>query len=737
MEYNLNFVDSFPSLNKIPQKNNLFLEFNNKEYSMNKLITQQEIISLKKPLSKLFFKIYFIINSKKLLIGVNSINQELIKFDSNKNYITWVEFKKRIPDNNNNKDINDINFLFFDCIRLKLKISLIKSLPKTDKRIKKTQSKIKIGTKTPIIPKKGEAKFKFKNDNDNMDINIENDDNTNLNSYRNFDTNYLLKSKSQEENVKLVNEELENIKVNTNNIIEKYNNLRIKSEESISHEIKNLLQIENDCILTDNNLIENYSYSTSLGDNNNKNIIKSRAENENKKISDIIKNDNINYELIPKNNLLSLNNYKSLNKKGKNMKLMNESLNDEIDTNKKISSSKNKFKGISKLIKINNKKYDKKFKQIKNNNINKSNSNNVHSLIKEKIFFNSNTYNNFNKTNIINDENNHLDHLETNIYNINNNNNKNVYVNNLLISQKTELKENEIIKDEKISIPDEYEEFISMKKDYELLYTPAFIKEIKKDLLDLEFNIALEKSISLFLLYNNHISLFFKQKKELLTLIKNYMKKIDYINKKSNLLDNMKRKEEAKEKNKLLLDDIDNNINLKRNYLAQKNIFENLINDKINKKKILKTIIGILLKKNNNLLDNIKQNKKQDKESLKTNSKSNNNKYIIKSPSRSSNKSKIKSPQTTKQKQKFEFMSEIKSKNSIFANKLMNKKKTSNNDLKKNKSINYLISLENINERNIDKISNKENKAILYKNNLFYYSTAKNKFYISKYEQGK
>ena len=737
MEYNLNFVDSFPSLNKIPQKNNLFLEFNNKEYSLNKLIIQQEIISLKKPLSKLFFKIYFIINSKKLLIGVNSINQELIKFDSNKNYITWVEFKKRIPDNNNNKDINDINFLFFDCIRLKLKISLIKSLPKTDKRIKKTQSKIKIGTKTPIIPKKGEAKFKFKNDNDNMDINIENDDNTNLNSYRNFDTNYLLKSKSQEENVKLVNEELENIKVNTNNIIEKYNNLRIKSEESISHEIKNLLQIENDCILTDNNLIENYSYSTSLGDNNNKNIIKSRAENENKKISDIIKNDNVNYEFIPKNNLLSLNNYKSLNKQEQNINLMNESLNDEIDTNKKISSSKNKFKGISKLIKINNKKYDKKFNQIKNNNINKSNSNNVHSLIKEKIFFNSNTYNNFYKTNIINDENNHLDHLETNIYNINNNNNKNVYANNLLISQKTELKENEIIKDEKISIPDEYEEFISMKKDYELLYTPAFIKEIKKDLLDLEFNIALEKSISLFLLYNNHISLFFKQKKEQLTLVKNYMKKIDYINKKSNLLDNIKRKDEIKEKNKLLLDDIDNNINLKRNYLAQKNIFENLINDKINKKKILKTIIGILLKKNNNLLDNIKQNKKQEKESLKTNSKTNNNRYIIKSPSRSTNKSKIKSPQTTKKKQKFEFMSEIKSKNSIFANKLMNKKKTSNNDLKKNKSINYLISLENINERNIDKISNKENKAIIYKNNLFYYSTAKNKFYISKYEQGK
>ena len=729
MEFNLNFLDSFPSLNKIPQKNNLFLEFNNKEYSLNKLITQQEIIPLKKSLSKLFFKIYFIVNSKKLLIGLNSINQESIKFDTNKIFTTWIEFRKRIPDNN--KDINDINFLFFDCLRLKLKISLIKSLPKTDKRIKKTQSRIKLGAKTPIIPKKADDKFKLKNDNN--EINIDNDDNNNLNSYRNFDTNYLLKSKSQEENIKLVSEELENIKVNTNNIMEKYNNLRIKSEESISHEMKNLLQIENDCLLTDNNLLENYSYSTSLGDNNNKNIIKSRVENENKMISDIIKND-INYEFIPKNNLLSLNNYKSLNKQEQNMNQMNDSLNDEIDTNKKTSSTKTKFKGISKLIKINNKKQDKKIKQIKNNNINKSNSNNIHSLIKEKIYFNSNTYNNFYKKNMINDENNHLDHLETNIYDNNNNKNKNVFMNNLLISHKTNLKESEIIKEEKINMSSEYEDFISMKKDYELLYTPAFIKEIKKDLLDLEFNIALEKSISLFLLYNNHISLFFKQKTELLTIIKNYMKNIDFISKKQILLDAIKKKE----KNKLLLVDLDNNINLKRNYLAQKNIFENLINDKINKKQTLKIIISILLKKNNNILDNLKTNKNLENENLKTNIKSNStNKFIIKSPSRSINKTKIKSPQTTKQKQKYEFMSEIKNKNSIFANKLINKKKASNHNLKKNKSINYLVSLENINERNIDKSTNKDSKPIFSKNNLIYYSTAKNKFYNAKYEQGK
>jgi hypothetical protein len=213
-------------------------------------------------------------------------------------------------------------------------------LPKTDKRIKKTQSKIKIGTKTPIIPKKGEAKFKFKNDNDNIDINIENDDFNNLNSYRNFDTNYLLKSKSQEENVKLVNEELENIKVNTNNIIEKYNNLRNKSEESISHEIKNLLQIEKDCILTDNNLIENYSYSTSLGDNNNKNIIKNEE----------IKNEMEEYEKkLFDNYLKKVAEIKKKNTKNKNLKNNNNNKENKIKDKKNIYINLNKDNNLKKF----------------------------------------------------------------------------------------------------------------------------------------------------------------------------------------------------------------------------------------------------------------------------------------------------------------------------------------------------------------------------------------------------
>ena len=340
MEYNINILDSFPSLTKIPQKNNLLLEFDNKEYFLNKLIFQQEIITSKKSLSKFYFKIYLLHNSKKILIGANNIAQDLIKFDNNKSFITWLEFRKRNQESN--KEISDLNILFFDCIRLKIKITLIRKVPKTDKRIKTTKSKIKVGSKTPIIPKKEELKYNDKNEN----IEINNNEDINLNSYRIIDNNYMIKSKSQEENEKINNnEELENKIANSNNIIEKYNNLQIKSEDSISHEAKNLL-IDNDCILTDNNLFENYSYSTSLGDNNNKNILKYKAEFDNKLINDN-KNDNINSAFTQKNSLMSLDNYKYMNKQEKNNVEINNSFDDDNNKNKKIKIMKSKFKSIN------------------------------------------------------------------------------------------------------------------------------------------------------------------------------------------------------------------------------------------------------------------------------------------------------------------------------------------------------------------------------------------------------
>ena len=162
MEFNINILDSFPSLNKISQKNNLLLEFNNKEYFLSKLIFQQEIIIANKSLKKFYFKIFLLSNSKKILIGSNCLNQEMSKLDNNKSLISWLEFRRK-SQGNNNKEINDdINYIFFDCIRLKIKITLVKTIPKTDKRIKTTKSKIKIESKTPNAPKRQEVKFKDK-----------------------------------------------------------------------------------------------------------------------------------------------------------------------------------------------------------------------------------------------------------------------------------------------------------------------------------------------------------------------------------------------------------------------------------------------------------------------------------------------------------------------------------------------------------------------------------------------
>ena len=731
MEFNINILDSFPSLNKISQKNNLLLEFNNKEYFLNKLIFQQEIIIANKSLKKFYFKIFLLSNSKKILIGSNCLNQEMSKLDNNKSLISWLEFRRK-SQGNNNKEINDdINYIFFDCIRLKIKITLVKTIPKTDKRIKTTKSKIKIESKTPNAPKRQEVKFKDKKNI--IELNREN-------SFGNIENNnYLLKSQSQEQTLKLNSKgEIKNKNVFLNNIKENYDNLRIKSEEIISNEFKNLF-IDNDCLLTDNNLLENYSYSTSLGDNNNKNnFIKNKIEEENKLFNDN-KNDNINSDLISSNNLITLNNCNYSNKPEKNnININNKQINTEYNSennknkNKKILIMKSKFKRINKLIKENKNHKEKKSLKIKSNLMNKNNNNTnkTQSLIKEKIYFDTNTYNNFYKKNKINEEN--IIHLETNI---NSNENKNIFLNNLLISYDKEnnVNKNDVV--EKIINSNEYDEFISEKKDYDLLYTPVFIKEIKKDLLDLEFNIALEKSISLFLSYNNHIYLFFKQIKDLFDEIKANEEKIKFLNKKLSLLNSFKENYELKEKTKAILKENDN-FNLKENYLAQKKIFENLIHVNINKKLMLKSIISILLKKKPDILENIKNSNKQEKENINLN-KLTNNKFIVKSPSRSMNKIKIKSPHNIKQKHQYEFMSEIKNDNSKFNNNLNNRKRAINKNLKKNRSINYLISVGNNIEKNNFKNKYTENKNNFDKDNLIYYSTAKNTFYNARREKGK
>ena len=142
MEVSISILDTFPSLNKLSQKNNLLLEYNNKEYNLKNIINQQEIFSIKENVSQISFKIYVLSNNNKILIGTNQLNIDSLNSE-NKPSIVWLEFKKK---EENKKEINDINLLFYDCIRLKIKYSKIKTIFKTDKKIKTNKSKIKFGS---------------------------------------------------------------------------------------------------------------------------------------------------------------------------------------------------------------------------------------------------------------------------------------------------------------------------------------------------------------------------------------------------------------------------------------------------------------------------------------------------------------------------------------------------------------------------------------------------------------
>ena len=824
MEFTINILDSFPSLNKLTQKHNILLELNNKEYNLKKLILQQDTISIKENISKLLFKVHAILNNKKILIGVNHLNAETFNFD-NKFYITWIEFKKKVEENK--KEINDINLLFYDCIRLKIKITPNKTIPKSDKKVKTNKSKIKFQSPGPQRKNTGKQ-----NNNDSNNINIINscrivnqknyllksnsnllNDNKNINNGAN-DENNMINNNNENKGKVLINEKM------INGILDDYQNAEIDPQKSISQEYMKDLMIENDCLLTDNNILENYSHSTSLGDNLNKKINSTnfkkvdnnKAELKDNNINSInvteIKNNNkINHDALLQNSLICPNNFNKIiknilknsyeeNKKNnnrdnslnKNMEIIKENENVNVNnsnTIRKIKARHKKNKSFNKINYNNNimPKKEKYNSKTKVNLKNKNNINNDNSISKENILHDCYTLNDFYKNKLLSNPNFEKLELDKNNKDISlkdiniSNIDKNTNLNDLLISKKNEdnnkkdiIQETENEKDISKDYNNEYEkiknnEFSTLKKDYDLFYTTKFIKSIKNDLLELEFNLAIEKSISLFLLYNKESYILFKKKKELMNVITNHIHKTEEIHKKMNLLNYKKIKNELKEKNKVVIKESYFNYNNK--FLFQKEIFENLIKTKKNKKEKLKAIISLIIKSKPSLLNlfNNKNNKKQKEE------KDNNNniKLVSKSPLKSSNKSQYNSPKLediilkkkmtndgllgsknknlNKKSSKFV---KANSKNLIYKKNKSVKNKFDvniiNKNMQKNNSINNLLNFENTNDKNAinaGNIYNKDNKNenmnnihLIQKNNengknnnLIYYSTARTKFY--------
>lgn len=278
----------------------------------------------------------------------------------------------------NKKSINDLNLLFYDCIRLKIKISSFKTIPKSDKKLK-NKSKIKFSSPSNNQRKNTtKEKYIYNNFKDSANINI-------ISSYRGFNPcNNLVKSNSNslKESIKISSSNLDenNVKYNeinkkvlfhenTNNALKRYNSNEIDPQKSITHEYMKDLMIDNDCLLTDNNIFENYSYSTSLGENNKNSKINvtniKRIENNNEininnNITDIKSNNNdinsqhssicpSNFNKMFKNILINSkennnSNIKIDNSFNKNMEVIkeNESFCNNVNSIRKIKAQHKK-----------------------------------------------------------------------------------------------------------------------------------------------------------------------------------------------------------------------------------------------------------------------------------------------------------------------------------------------------------------------------------------------------------
>ena len=373
MEIRIIILDTFPSLNKLYQKINLILEINSQEYELNRLINQKEIISIQQNTNILYVKLYALFNSQKVLIGANQINFDLLNLE-NEHSIFWLEFKKEIEQNKSGE--NDINLLFYDFIRLKVKIISINIIPKSYIKVKTNKNRIKNGLESPC-----------QQENMPLDNMINSWRLENHNNYSNYTLNSnLLK---------------ERIKINKENINENIMNCNKNKTRNISYECMKDLSIENKVLLTDGIKYDNYSCSTTQGNCNKNNVIDEsnlRKSDMNRyqksiltpnKFKIMIKNTTIQTKEENKKNTKKCNYFNKYMFDKENYSFNN--FNSKIKKNRKLQTKHKKNKSFNKITYFNPNNIEKInfISKIKYKNINKS-------LSKDNILYY--TFNNFYKS---------------------------------------------------------------------------------------------------------------------------------------------------------------------------------------------------------------------------------------------------------------------------------------------------------------------------------------------------
>lgn len=430
----------------------------------------------------------------------------------------------------------------------------------------------------------------------------------------------------------------------------------------------------------------NSYYKTQMRKNDSRNKINNKKKNlksTNKNRKDLkendFKNEIKNLEMNNKSNISFING----NKNNKEEQGSNSNLTgNETNTNKNslafsinLSGSK-KSALVSKKYKSNssNKLRPEKLKQ---NNKNKTNDNlylqddNILNFLDKKITSKDSNNNNNNKVGIytplnsekekefiktndeLSEENFKIDNKSINLNDLivlQNNNVKNNDINsynlenNFLLVNKKQLNsdknfnnssslffncnsEENLSQSNKEDIEDSknpvtYEEYNSLKKDFELLYTNSFIKSIQNDLIDLEFKLAFEKSLALFTSYNNEVEFLYLKNRTLNNIIESITHQIKCLNKKINKLNSKKLDFEIKQQKLKLIKEGDFHFkeDIKTQKLIQKQILESMFGSSPeDKRQILQEIFKNLFK-NKPLLFKVFNNRGDLDKQIKTSS---------------------------------------------------------------------------------------------------------------------
>jgi len=661
MDIDIRILDSFPSVEKLIKNDKIVLEINKVKYNFKHIIDSNELIKLRNILNKISFNIYM---NKNELFGsmVFEIEKlkELFTLDG-KSYIFWLEFKRE-------KDNNKID-IFYNIIRIKMKLTPINknnlsfidnenkskvvtnyknrnNLINKDLNLKvepnnicylsssnfyqkkydeeyisnfteKNSGKFK---KTDRTKKNKEEDIKYKfnsipslnrifssNNRNNISsksktkkIIKKNISNKTSNNIKKSDYNYLLTEHNNSKFSKKIDKEIDKNNITNKSCNKTPNKLnekkikeinRIKKSNSINN---NKIKISDDDINTTNNTNQNNLHhkidNLSRSYNNKLNNCKKKSK---EKI--INKKQNINI----KENNLNLERNKNLDKTSK---LFNLSKPLKLLDNNFIKTNYSNRYDHEQIVDYyqKEKEIDESCMKNKKNVNNSANLNEFLSLEDlDKI-----------ENNINSDENSHL--ININNISITNNSLNDVSISNNNVVNVEEDKDSYFLNSIHYNEKESFKEFNSLKKNFDLFYTKLFIKNIKKDLIDLEFNLALEKILALFECYNNEVEALYYKNISLRNLLKNIESEIKILNKKSKKLDEKSEEYKLKQNRRLLVRESDFHFNedLKMQKLIQKQILENIFKNSTNKKQRLILIFKEIMKNKPEFLDFKKYGKK-------------------------------------------------------------------------------------------------------------------------------